>query len=105
MSGRPTCAPRWVPSTPAACSRPTLGPVAPCARLAPQPGRAISSHAEGPHTCEAQLGDVRVRVAVGVPFDDDARAAAEVGDVAGLSAYTVPDLCRTVFPAGPAHGI
>lgn len=82
--------------------RATLGALAPCGLLSPG---TDSASPQGPHTCEAQLADTRVRVAVGVPFDDDARAAAEVGDVAGLSAYTVPDLCRTVFPAGPAHGI
>lgn len=82
--------------------RATLGAVAPCGLLSPG---TDSASPQGPHTCEAQLGDTRVRVLVGVPFDDEARASAEVEDVAGLSAYAVPGLCRTVFPAGPAHGI
>ena len=82
--------------------RATLGALAPCGLLSPG---TDSASPQGPHTCEAQLGDARVRVAVGVPFDAEARAAAEVEDVAGLSAHTDPGLCRTVFPAGPAHGI
>ena len=82
--------------------RATLGALAPCGLLSPG---TDSASPQGPHTCEAQLGEARVRVAVGVPFDAEARAAAEVEDVAGLSAHTVPGLCRTVFPAGPAHGI
>lgn len=82
--------------------RATLGAVAPCGLLSPG---TDSASPQGPHTCEAQLADARVRVSVGVPFDDEARAAAEVEDVAGLSAHTDPDRCRTVFPAGPGHGI
>ncbi|WP_299930298.1 hypothetical protein [uncultured Nocardioides sp.] len=82
--------------------RATLGALAPCGLVSPG---TTSASPRGPHTCEAQLGDTRVRVTVGVPLDDEARSAAEVEDVAGLTAYTVADRCRTVFPAGPAHGI
>lgn len=99
-----TTAPTPDPSTEPSVDdvRATLGALAPCALL--EPGTDAASP-RGPHTCEAQLADTRVRVLVGVPFGDDARAAAEVEDVAGLLAHRVPDRCRMVFPAGPEHGI
>lgn len=95
----------------AAAVRATLGAVDPCGLLAgdsddsDKPGGATARYAEGPHTCEGQLGDLRVRVEVGVPFDEAARAAAEPQDVAGLTAYDQTDLCRLVFPVGSSHGI
>ncbi len=96
----PSPDPTTVPS--AEDVRATLGAVAPCRLLS---AGTTAAAPEGPHTCEAQLGADRVRVAVGVSFDDDRRGASEPVEVAGLVAYTSSEACRTVFPAGPAHGI
>jgi hypothetical protein len=85
--------------------RATLGALDPCGLLGAGTEGARSLYAEGPHTCEGQLGDVRVRVEVGVPFDEASREAAEPRSIAGLAAYDQADRCRVVFPAGSHHGI
>lgn len=84
--------------------RATLGAVDPCALLGGAGDGARARLAEGPHTCEAQLGGARVRVEVGVPLDDTGTEAAR-GDVAGLVALTALGGCRVVFPVGPEHGV
>ena len=83
--------------------RATLGTIDPCDLL--DGGGVRARYAEGPHTCEAQLGGARVRVEVGVPLDDESTADAARGEVAGLVALTAADGCSTVFPVGPGHGI
>jgi len=85
--------------------RAALGAVDPCGLLATGTEGASARFAEGPHTCEGQLGDVRVRVEVGVPFDEASRETAEPQEIAGLAAYDQPDRCRVVFPAGASLGI
>lgn len=85
--------------------RAALGAVDPCGLLATGTEGASARFAEGPHTCEGQLGDVRVRVEVGVPFDEASRETAEPQVIAGLAAYGQPDRCRVVFPAGASLGI
>jgi hypothetical protein len=85
--------------------RAALGALDPCGLLATGTEAASARFAEGPHTCEGQLGDVRVRVEVGVPFDQASRETAEPQVIAGLAAYDQPDRCRVVFPAGASLGI
>ena len=85
--------------------RAALGALDPCGLLATGTEEASARFAEGPHTCEGQLGDVRVRVEVGVPFDEASRETAEPQEIAGLAAYDQPDRCRVVFPAGASLGI
>lgn len=87
----------------AAAVRPTLGAIEPCGLL--EGGDVVALFAVGPHTCEGQLDDVRVRVEVGVPFDVATLADADRGEISGLVAYTVAGGCSIVFPAGPGHGI
>ena len=95
--------PSDTPEVVAADVRTTLGTIDPCDLL---DGDGVRRrYAEGPHTCEAQLGGTRVRVEVGVPIDDASTTDAESGEVAGLVALTAPDGCRLVFPVAPAHGI
>ncbi len=95
-----------VPDASTAQVRGTLGALDPCALLTPSGAdRVRRPYAEGPHTCEGQLDGARVRVEVGVPFDDASRAAAEPQEIAGLTAYADPDRCRVVFGVGPSHGI
>lgn len=84
--------------------RATLGAVDPCALLGDAGDGARARLAEGPHTCEAQLGGARVRVEVGVPLDDTGTEAAR-SEVAGLVALTALGGCRVVFPVGPEHGV
>lgn len=91
------------PTVTAAEVRATLGTVDPCSLL--DGGAPRAPYAQGPHTCDAQLDDVRVRVEVGIPLDDESTADAERGEVAGLVAFTTTDGCSTVFPVDPAHGI
>ncbi|WP_139621295.1 hypothetical protein [Nocardioides albidus] len=106
---RPSTAPSstaTAPDVPAEQVRTALGSIDPCSLLVPaSPGEAGPGYAEGPHTCAADLGDVRMRVRVGVPYDTASRAASEQRTVEGLTAYADPDRCRLVFGAGPGHGI
>lgn len=101
----PTESPTQTPDVAVTEVRATLGAVDPCGLLATGAEGASARYAEGPHTCEGQLGDVRVRVEVGVPFDEVSRESAEPQEIAGLAAYDQPDRCRVVFPAGADHGI
>lgn len=102
----PTASPTEpTPDVPVTEVRAALGAVDPCGLLATGTEGARAVFAEGPHTCEGQLGGARVRVEVGVPFDEASRESARRQDIAGLTAYDQPDRCRVVFPVGASLGI